>query len=117
MLIPRGLARPRREVIAMDVTRGRIGRLTLVAAVLLAAACGGSTSEDRPPGDAGTTTVADAPTTSPTPTAAGSEDTTPPVSGLVDPLPTATAIGAVTCDGCPEITDGSPPRRATGSST
>ena len=47
----------------MTVTHRRIVRLALVAAVMLAAACGGTSTEDRAGGDGGdalTTTVAPA---------------------------------------------------------
>jgi hypothetical protein len=91
----------------MNVAHRRIVRLAVVAAVSLTAACGGTSTEDRSDGAGGDTTTtvgpsATEPTSVPTIPTDGSPGDT--VSGLVDPLPAATAAGAVTCRGCPEVT-------------
>ena len=91
----------------MNVAHCRIVRLALVTALSLAAACSSTSTEDRSDGAASDTATtvgspATGPTSAPTLPTEGSAGST--VSGLVDPLPTATAAGAVTCQGCPEVT-------------
>lgn len=81
----------------MNVTCRRVGTAVVAVAALVLSACSGTSTEELPGATDAPATTASAPGTT---TGGGSSL---PDSGLVDPLPNTTAVGAVRCDGCAEV--------------